>query len=420
MNDDSDLEPELWDPLLQRYLKALPPAVSLSPQELARIGRRLAEADGSRVHHRRWATALAIVAVAGLALVLLARPHRARLDAGALIVPASTVAHLEGQGHAQLVALGPMTLLHPDSPSLRHGRLIVSTEESPVEVTVPDGHVRVQPHSRVVIEVSTQTRVAAYAGSASVELREFRRELTLAAGAQLGSEGIGPAPVEERREVVTLLAPATKPERTPETIAPDRAPADESSATPELHPRRELPLPETRAPRSHGADAEPANSNAPLEPSESELIAAAIEALNHDRPELALQTVERDWERHPHGQLAREADTTGIEALLRLHRQADALARLDTLPLDADDGQLSLIRGELRSAAGRCAEALTDFTRVLPSANSGWSGRARYERGICRARLGDRDGATQDFAVYLRAAPHGELAGEARRALGLP
>ena len=84
---------------------------------------------------------------------------------------------------------------------------------------------------------------------------------------------------------------------------------------------------------------------------------------------------------------------------------------LDRLPLDSDGRgrELHVTRGELRSLAGRCVEALPDFEVVLRSAGARSDDRARalYGRASCRARTGDGVGAEQDRERYLKEFPEG-------------
>jgi hypothetical protein len=88
-----------------------------------------------------------------------------------------------------------------------------------------------------------------------------------------------------------------------------------------------------------------------------------------------------------------------------------ALRILDRIPLDSDGRgrELHVTRGELRSLAGRCAEALPDFEVVLRSAGARSDDRARalYGRASCRARTGDEAGAQQDRERYLKEFPEG-------------
>ena len=119
--------------------------------------------------------------------------------------------------------------------------------------------------------------------------------------------------------------------------------------------------------------------------------------------------------RFPHGTLALEATAARAQALLLAGEKGAALAILDRLPLDQDGhaGELRVIRGELRSLAGRCKEALVDFQAVLrqpADTRPEDSARALYGSASCRARTGDLAGAEQDRQRYLREFPQGPAA----------
>jgi RNA polymerase sigma-70 factor (ECF subfamily) len=87
----------------------------------------------------------------------------------------------------------------------------------------------------------------------------------------------------------------------------------------------------------------------------------------------------------------------------------EEIAALTGTPLDQDGRgkELHVTRGELRSLAGRCLEALPDFEVVLQSAGARSDDRARalYGRASCRARVGDTVGAEEDRERYLKEFP---------------
>lgn len=126
----------------------------------------------------------------------------------------------------------------------------------------------------------------------------------------------------------------------------------------------------------------------------------------------ALALLDRYAARFPRGELTWEAAAMRARVLLHAGNREAALALLDRLPLSQAgvSAELIVIRGELRSLAGRCGDALADFDWVLhaparlPSADRA---RALYGRASCRARLGDSAGAQQDRASYLRDFPDG-------------
>ena len=123
----------------------------------------------------------------------------------------------------------------------------------------------------------------------------------------------------------------------------------------------------------------------------------------------------------PHGVLETEASRTRLEALIRLDDRKAALSLLDAMPglLDEPRTDLLLTRAELRAAAGRSREALTDFTQVLETEGGadGASERALYERAVCYGRLAEGDRARADLLAYERRFPSGRFAAEVRRLL---
>ena len=177
--------------------------------------------------------------------------------------------------------------------------------------------------------------------------------------------------------------------------------------------RHRTSIGDTEIPKTHGS------APLPERPDEAAVVATAIRQLNGGAPADALATLETYWMQHPGGELAPEAEMTGIDALLRMHRTDEALTRLDAMPLDGQPNgtRLALIRGELRAEKDRCREAVADFSLVIGSADRSVSSRAQYDRGVCRARLGDASGARDDLHSYLASEPNGTRADSARRAL---
>jgi hypothetical protein len=119
--------------------------------------------------------------------------------------------------------------------------------------------------------------------------------------------------------------------------------------------------------------------------------------------------------------LRREASLARAEALLALRRPTEALAALDPLELEIGlaDRRATLLRGDLRAGAGRCAQAEIDFTHVLAAGDDDESAaRALYGRGVCRLGRGDAAGARADFQAYSSRFPSGEQRAEVARALG--
>jgi hypothetical protein len=103
-----------------------------------------------------------------------------------------------------------------------------------------------------------------------------------------------------------------------------------------------------------------------------------------------------------------EAMLLRVEALLSLKRSGEALDLLEGKALAnvAASRTLLLTRAELRAAAGRCADGLTDFNLLLARAQQP-DEPALYGRAVCRSRTGDKPGAQADFELYQRQFPSG-------------
>ena len=144
----------------------------------------------------------------------------------------------------------------------------------------------------------------------------------------------------------------------------------------------------------------------------------AIGLLRRDRnAAAALAAFNSYLERYPHGVLNREARAARIDALLMLERTNEALAALETLPLDSGrrSTELQVMRGELR-ARNDCAGAERDFgTALSHTPDAGLLERIWYGRGVCRWKLGNRAGAADDFRRYIERFPDGAHAAWARR-----
>ena len=112
---------------------------------------------------------------------------------------------------------------------------------------------------------------------------------------------------------------------------------------------------------------------------------------------------------------------TRVEALLRLGRNAQALALLDAqeLPARGLGREMLVARAELRADRGRNLAALDDFELVLSASGKAdaITDRALYGRADCRAKNGDWKGARSDLERYLGEFPQGRFARQARAAL---
>src|SRR5262249_24637204 len=101
---------------------------------------------------------------------------------------------------------------------------------------------------------------------------------------------------------------------------------------------------------------------------EARLLGAAVRSLRQDHDaSAALARLDEYRARFPHGTLRPEAELVRVDALLALGRRGPALALLDTLDLSGTvrARELRVLRGELRSGAGRCADAALDFAVVF-------------------------------------------------------
>jgi hypothetical protein len=117
-------------------------------------------------------------------------------------------------------------------------------------------------------------------------------------------------------------------------------------------------------PEAHQAAAVPAEQRAdPLKH-----LSAAVKALRVEHsPAAALALLDRYGSELDKSSVSHEALLLRVEAMLKLDRRTEVLNLLDDAPLAgvAASRTLLLTRGELRAAANRCPEAVTDFDLVL-------------------------------------------------------
>jgi TolA-binding protein len=137
---------------------------------------------------------------------------------------------------------------------------------------------------------------------------------------------------------------------------------------------------------------------------------------DHNAP-AALAALDAYLGRYPHGVLHREARLARLDALLLLQRTEEALAALETLPLDSGrrSTELQVVRAELRARTD-CAHAEEDFSAALThSPDAVLLERILYGRGACRGKLGKGSGAAEDLQRYLERFPNGAHAKWARQ-----
>lgn len=213
--------------------------------------------------------------------------------------------------------------------------------------------------------------------------------------------------------------------------AHERAPVVEAVAVPEpsaalepsAAPERVAPRPAHRrvALAAPAKEVRPPDDDAPA--TEGQLLARALARLRqaHD-PKGALAVLDQYDRRYPKGVLAAEARDTRLEAAVALGDRRTALSILDGIepaPGRIGAGQ-RLLRAELRASAGRYADALADFDRLLPPGAAPAADdveRALYDRAVCLGHLGADARARADLVDYQRRFPAGPHATEVARLL---
>jgi len=230
-------------------------------------------------------------------------------------------------------------------------------------------------------------------------------------------------PLAEKHSDAITTQP-TQPDRPAKEASPAPVQMAEPPALPPLPaltlPTRGLPAGSPPLPPSIGGTPQVRTD---VVTQEAGLLRQALSALRHDHDAKRALALLDDYDRHfGQGALALEATSARAQALLQLGDNVHALAILDSLPLrqEGHTGELRVIRGELRSLAGRCPDALLDFDAVLSAANGNAAdkvARALFGRASCRARTGDVLGAEQDRQRYLKEFPQGPAA---RRLLSAP
>jgi tetratricopeptide (TPR) repeat protein len=162
---------------------------------------------------------------------------------------------------------------------------------------------------------------------------------------------------------------------------------------------------------------------------ETQLLARAISRLRQARdPRGAIAMLDQYDRAFPRGVMQPEALRARLEAVIQMDDRQTALALLDGRAAAALSGRLGsellLTRAELRASAGRYADALADFDRLLapssPTLTAELAGRALYGRAISLAHLGRDGGARANLAAYERRFPDGKFASEVARLLQNP
>lgn len=245
---------------------------------------------------------------------------------------------------------------------------------------------------------------------------------------------VAPVPAVSAPAPVLPAGPAPSPRPTPLAPAPP-APGPVRPRPARPLPKQESTPPGRRAeppaapepPATPAAEAPPATSAAPAAatpaaaPAEFQLVSAAVQKLRREHaPDAALRVLDTYDREFPHGELQPEAEWLRVQALVLLAKRREALARLDrqALTLEAEgSAEPLLLRGQLRSEAGRCSEALPDLDAAAALGSGEFLERALLYRGQCRSRTGDVPGARADFSVYLVRFPTGRYREAIRKAL---
>jgi hypothetical protein len=202
-------------------------------------------------------------------------------------------------------------------------------------------------------------------------------------------------PVEEPAPPVTVMAPSRADEDPPKSRA---------RAARLGEPRGSLQVPS-------GGSSE-----------EARLLGVAIRRLRRDHDARGgLAALDQRAREFPRGALDAEADLVRVEALLMLDDRAGALRLLDERELAAAPRarQALELRGELRAAVGRCAEAVVDLERAIGPSSAGDSlaERGLFARASCLSRLHKYPEAREDLEAYLRRFPNGPRAAAVAAAL---
>ncbi len=140
---------------------------------------------------------------------------------------------------------------------------------------------------------------------------------------------------------------------------------------------------------------------------------------NEGNPAAALSLLQEHAQAYPHSVLGGERSSLEVEALLALHRDREALQRLDDMALDRlpRSGERFVVRGELRAGARRWREAEADFDKALASKSGSpaWHERALWGRAVARLRYGDQEDGLADVKRYRDMYPKGRFAAEAAK-----
>jgi hypothetical protein len=240
----------------------------------------------------------------------------------------------------------------------------------------------------------------------------WRRHVATSAGSTSSVRPNPPPPRPRARAAASEAAPVLPPVPAPEAppvLAPE-AMVNAPARAP--HHRRTALV----APRPHPAEDAAATT-------EAQLVARALSRLRQaNDPAGALVLLDQYARVFPRGILESEALSARLEAVIQMDDRKTALRLLDGRSAFAGrlGWQQLLTRAELRTSAGRHADGLSDFNRLLAPSGLTAPGdleRALYGRAVCLGQLGQDDRARADLISYQRRFPDGKHAAEVARLL---
>ena len=197
-------------------------------------------------------------------------------------------------------------------------------------------------------------------------------------------------------------------------------PTRSEEPAPGLGPRPEANTPQPG--QSLQSEGENLNTEQALS-AEARLLGQALQTLRQQKdPRRALEHLDDYSARFPNGALRIEAAAVQVDAWQFLGNQKQVLAVLETHSFDRlpRGGELRVLRGELRAASFRCADALADFDHVAKTAQADpLLERALYGLGLCQTQLGMHKRALQTFETYRDRFPQGRFAESVNRALAV-
>jgi hypothetical protein len=211
------------------------------------------------------------------------------------------------------------------------------------------------------------------------------------------SRAVGAVARHEAAESVLPSAPTGAPASPPASGAPQASVHEQRSESVHLLAAK----PHVRRPVTSRWQPEAPQVEAPNEEEEATLLGEALTRLHrsHDAPG-ALSAIARYSERFPRGQLAGEATLVQAEALSRLGRREELVARLDpdTIAQSPRPADLKLLRGEALAQLGRCREAIPVFTAILEGDQPELRERSLFGRALCSANEGRVNQARDDLS----------------------